>query len=186
MTSRDITASVKAEFQADGLAPVLIGSFDYGSGVLRAWSGIGDLIWAGNTYLGVGHLLSVSPVSETVQLKAEGVQFKMTGIPQARLAQVLGEDYQGRPAKLWIGVLDTAGNLIADPVMVLDGRMDTVEIDEGGDAAIITQHVESELIDLRRPRTSRYTDVEQKALYPGDRGLEFVASLQDQVILWGR
>jgi len=186
MTDRSMTAAVGAEFQKEGLTPILLGAFDYGSGIVRGWTGIGDLVWGGSTYTGVGHFLNVSTIGETMDIRAEGVQFQLTGIPQSMLALVLGEHYQGRPAKCWIGCLDTSGQIIPDPVLVLDGRMDTVEIHEGADTGTITQHVESELIDLRRPRTTRYTDAEQKARYPGDRGLEFIESLQDKQIMWGR
>jgi len=38
---------------------------------------------------------------------------------------------------------------------------------------------------LETPLNRRYTDQDQKNLFAGDRGLEFVESLQDKSIVWG-
>jgi hypothetical protein len=173
------------EIQADALAPILIGEFDYEGDVLRAWTGIGDLAWAGYTWLGVGHILGISEITETTSLRAEGAQFTLSAVEQSQLATVLGYHYQGRPAKLWLGALDDAGQLVTDPVLIFQGRMDTLEIGDDAESATLTQSVESELIDLRRARGRRYTDETQRAMYPGDRGLEFIAGLQDKAVRWG-
>jgi hypothetical protein len=45
---------------------------------------------------------------------------------------------------------------------------------------------ESRLIDLERSRERRYTSEDQKIDYPNDKGLEFIADLQDKEIVWGR
>jgi hypothetical protein len=45
---------------------------------------------------------------------------------------------------------------------------------------------ESRLIDLERSRESRYTNEDQQRAFPGDRGFEFVPSLQDLSLTWGR
>ena len=41
------------------------------------------------------------------------------------------------------------------------------------------------LIDLEKPNESRYTSEEQKRLFSGDLGLDFVTDLQDKDINWG-
>ena len=42
------------------------------------------------------------------------------------------------------------------------------------------------MIDLERKRVARYTHAYQINKFPGDLGLEFVESLQEKEILWGR
>ena len=70
--------------------------------------------------------------------------------------------------------------------MIFDGRMDTIEIVDGGPTATITMKVENRLRDLERARVRRYTDADQQARFPGDSGLEYVLALQEIDIPWGR
>ena len=49
----------------------------------------------------------------------------------------------------------------------------------------ITLLAENRLRDLERLRARNYTDADQQAEYPGDRGFEFVPALQTMSIPWG-
>lgn len=94
---------------------------------------------------------------------------------------VLGESVP----EMWVGVPE--GGLIDSPKMLFRGRFDTAVHDDGDPAApVLSVNFESDQIDLERPKERRFTDEAQKALYPGDRAGEFIASLQDKEIVWGR
>src|SRR3546814_10063587 len=93
---------------------------------------------------------------------------------------------QGLPAKLWLGAMDSSGSVIADPYLVFEGLTDVAEIDEGGETATISISADNRLIDLERPRTRRYTQEAQQIDDATDLGFEFVPSLQDVEILFGR
>jgi hypothetical protein len=64
--------------------------------------------------------------------------------------------------------------------------MDVMGIEDSGDTANINVTAESRLIDLERSRERRYTSEDQKINYPNDKGLEFIADLQDKELVWGR
>ncbi len=59
-------------------------------------------------------------------------------------------------------------------------------IDEGADSATISLAVENKLIILENAKERRYNDEDQKIENPTDKGFEFVASIQDVEIVWGR
>lgn len=184
--SRTLTAAVLAEIGQKTIWPVLIADLETSGGNVRAWSGIGNLVFGGNTYLGTGNLGTIGPVKESGdEIRANAITFQLSGIPSSLLSTALGTQYQGRPAKLWLGFLDSAGALIADPVLIFDGRMDVMDIDEGPDISTIIVTAESRLADLNRPRIRRYTNEDQEQLFSGDKGLEFVPALQNKEIIWG-
>ena len=184
---RDLTAGMADAVTAPVIAPVMLAEALFDSGAVRVWSGYGELSWAGLTWYGAGHLLSVSAVTETQELRATGATFALSGIPSDLLGLALTEPYQGRPVRLLFGAMDTAaGAIIGDPYQMFAGRCDVMEITEGGDSATIEIAVESRLIDLERPRERRYEHEDQQTDFPGDRGLEYVPSLQNQEIKWGR
>lgn len=101
--------------------------------------------------------------------------------------EVLVRELRRDKARMYLGFInEDFTTLIADPFLIFDGRMDTAEIADGGDTATITLTAESRLRDLERVRTRRYTDADQQSRFPGDKGLEYVPSLQDKQIVWGR
>ena len=55
---------------------------------------------------------------------------------------------------------------------------------QGPDKRSISVDAES-LFSLRsRPPFSQYTDTDQKARFPGDRGFEFVPGLVNKIVTW--
>lgn len=76
--------------------------------------------------------------------------------------------------------------MIDDPILMFEGKLDVPSIQEGGDTSTITLSYESRLIDLQRSRESRYTNEDQQRAFAGDLGCEFVASLQEKQITWGK
>jgi hypothetical protein len=77
------------------------------------------------------------------------------------------------------------GGFIEAPVLLFDGRMDMVEVTDGGRIATIALAAENRLRDLERPRLRRYTSQDQQSEYPGDLGFDFVPELQELEIRWG-
>ncbi len=175
-----------AETVKEVARPVLLASLDFVGGMKRLWSGVGTLSWDGEDWLGAGSLGRVSTIEETMELRAAGMSMQLSGVQDEDLTEVITEPIQGRRAKVYLGFLDSNFQLVSDPIVIFDGRMDTVEIVDGGSTATITMMVENRLRDLDRARTRRYTDADQQSRYPNDRGLEYVPALQEIDIPWGR
>jgi len=175
-----------AETEKPVVRPILLAELDFVSGTKRLWSGVGNLDWNGVTWEGTGDFGRVSSIEETMELRAVGMSLQLAGVDADDLTEVIAEPIQGRRAKLYIGFRDINYVLVSDPVIIFDGRMDTVEIVDGGPTATITMKVENRLRDLDRARVRRYTHADQQARFSGDRGLEYVPSLQEIEIPWGR
>jgi len=187
MTEKRLDATLSAETEKQVVRPILLAEFDFETSTDRAWSGMGELQWGGFTWYGAGTLGKVSTIEETTELRATGASFQLSGIPADLIDKVSNFPVQGHKAKLYLGFIEADfKTLIMDPVLIFDGRMDTVEILDGGETATVTLTAESRLRDLERPRTKRYTDADQQSRYPGDKGLEYVPSMQDKQIIWGR
>jgi hypothetical protein len=184
--TRTISSLNEEQILSDTLAPVILFYADFPTGAVRAWTGVGDLVWDGDTYLGVGNLGSVSSIEETISLQAVGDMFSLSGIKAESLTQVLNDDIQGRDCVVYIGFLDSYGQLIDDPITLFKGLMDVLSIYESANSTYVSIDAESLLRDFEGTRTRRLTDQDQKSEYPGDRGLEYVASLQEAEIFWGR
>jgi hypothetical protein len=182
--SRNLTTAVQNELAASELQPFFAIKLAFDSGDVKLWTGYGDITIASETYLGGGQLLSISPIEETVEIAARGVNLALNGINSSLVSVALSESYQGRSAKVYLGVI-SSGAVVADPYLVFDGRMDVMTIEDAGDTANISLSAESRLIDLERARVRRYTNNDQQNQFAGDTSLRFVADLQDKEIAWG-
>ena len=185
--TRSMTAAVSTELQASTLRPRILVHFAFDSGAVRVWDGIGDLVFDGDTFSGIGNLGSVGVVKETASLRANGMRFTLSGIPSSLLSIAIGEHYQGRTVEMWRAFLDESHVLIDDPVKIFAGRMDQMVVVDAGVTAEITIAAESRLVELQRPLQTRfYTDQDQQTEFPGDLGFEFVPKMQNKDIIWGR
>jgi hypothetical protein len=181
---RSLSANMVTEVSASQLSPIILASLSFTQPV-NLWSGYGTITYAGTGYLGIGTLGTISPVEETTDLAARGITMQLSGVPTVMIAVALSENYQGKACSVMFGALDSSGALVSTPITIFSGRMDVMSINDDGQNATIGMTAENKLVDFRRPREVRYTDEEQKNLYSGDKGLEFVNSIQEKEIYWG-
>jgi hypothetical protein len=188
--ARDLTAEIISELIAGAVHVALLVELETSAGTVRVWSGIGELVFNGETFLGVGHLGGIGPIQESGQeVRANAITLQLSGIPAALISTALETQYQGRQARIWLAFF-TAGAfsapaLVEDAVLIFRGRADTMQILDGPETATITVTLESRLADLTRPRVRRYTHEDQVTRFPGDLGLEFVTEVQNREITWG-
>lgn len=209
--SRNISTEMQEVVTSSVIFPIIFVEAEFDSGSVRLWSGIGDLSWDTKTWTGGGSLLKVDAVEESNEVKAVGTSVTLSGIPSDLLSIALQEDYQGRPLKIYLGAFSvdsqyltqengdyvlkedggrlyllTETDIVATPVIIFSGRMDIMNIEESGETSSIRISVENRLIDFERNKERRYTSEDQKIDYPTDKGFEFVSSIQDKEIVWGR
>lgn len=183
--TRTVVSTIVSEVTGTVVRPILLGEMEFDSGVIRVWNGIGTLPISGNDFSGIGNLGSISPIVETASVKSTGLDLTLSGVDSSLLSIALTEDYQERNATMWIGFMDS-GNAYIDRIQMYKGRMDVMTIDEEGDSSVISVSTESVLVGLERARERRFTDQDQQSQYSGDLGFEFVTSLQQKDIPWGR
>ncbi len=163
-------------------APVVLVELDFASGPFRAWTGLGQMNWAGKVFEGVGSIGAVGEVEETVELRAVRLTLALSPVPQEVVDIALAErSFRLRPARLWGALLDAEGAFVADPFPLWAGLMDTMEVTDGAEPRVALT-CESRLVDLERAEVRRYTDADQQAEYPGDRFFEYVPALQEAEI----
>ena len=182
---RAITTGARNAINAENAVTILMAELDFASGFVRVHTGVGDIAYAGNTYVGVGNLGGVERINESSELQASGVRLTLSGVPNDLVSVALSENYQGRAARLWIGLLNEQHTLIADPIGPFGYRMDSMS-GEIGQMSTLVLTAEDIFADWDRPRVRRYSDADQKAEYPADRGFEHTAQMVEKTLFWGR
>lgn len=176
---------MQAAITADLVRPIVLVQCAFDSGDLNLWNGIGNLTVNSVEYVGAGTLLAIGQIAESSELQANGLTVTLSGITEPLISKARDEDYQGRELKVLLGAMDDTNEVISNPVIVFSGFMDTMTITDSSETATIQVNVENKLIEFERTRVRRYTAEDQKIDYPTDKGLEFVADMQEKEIVWG-
>lgn len=184
--TRTIAAANQAASAAPVILPVFFVKLEFDTGDVPLHTTLGEIAWGGDTYAGAGDTGGISPVDEDTELARSTLQLSLRGLPTDLVSVVGNEHYQGRPATLFLGYLDqTTRQLVADPVIIYKGRMDTATTQVGQELAV-SLTVESRFAAWDRPLVRRYNNGDQQNRWAGDRGLEFVEQTTEKQLVWGQ
>lgn len=174
--------------EAGQLVPVIFIQAQFVSDTIYIWTGYGPISWNGQTYQGIGTLLTLSSIEEGSDVNARGITLGLSGFDANALSLALGEVRQGLPVVVSLGLFypGSPWTLIPDPLIAWAGRMDQPTIDVLGTTASISLACENRLVSMNVAVDRRYTPEDQARDWPGDSGLSWVYGIQDQNIYWGR
>lgn len=143
-------------------------------------------MYVAEDYVGAGDLLKISEIQETSDLQANGASVTLSGVNTALVGLARDQDYQGKRMSVSLGAMDDVANVIVSPVNLFTGFMDVMTINDGGTYSDISVTCENKLIAFEKAYIRRYTDNDQKIEHPTDNGFEYVASIQEKEIVWGK
>lgn len=185
MSRTGLTSAMVTAFTDSTLRPILIFEATFETSTLRLWDGIGDLSWNSQTWLGNGWFHGMSDVNEDNKLSSKGIDILLSGVPQTLISLILNEQSHSCRGKVWIGCLNSSEAIIADPYLLFEGGLSSPRIEDSPEKAEIILSYEDDLVILQKSKELRYNNESQKALFPTDKGFEFVSSLQDWKGFWG-
>ena len=158
----------------------------FSSGPVRVWTGVGPITWGGFTWTGIGNLGTITAIEEGATVEARGITVTLTGFDTNLLGKILGEFQKEKQCLIYLGAFDSNNVLSPTPVVAFAGAMDDPRVAGDAKNAGISINIESRLLDMNVAVDRRYTDADQQIDYPGDRGFEFVNSIQELTIYWGQ
>lgn len=185
--TRDIDPNVLTELESSNFRWVVLLRLDFDSGTVFLHSGVGDLIWDGHTWLGIGAIGQISGVVEKAEGADNRTRVTLCPIPKEELSnlvdEVTNDDPVGRPYKLYYAVVDSDREVIDDAIVMSSGTMDKVELVDG-EVASLSIDLVSDAARLKKRVSFKLTNQHQQGLFPSDLGLAFVTGLDPEQI-WG-
>lgn len=181
--SRELSAAALALAEAGHLERAAMVHFAFDDPVY-VHSGLGEITWNGNTYVGIGMLGQVSEHQESEALTVQPITFSLSGLDQQRLRGALDSASYGDQITMYEAFIDDAGDLVADPVVIWAGSVDSTSIRVGPEPVItiVGQH---DIADLDRADGGRFTNEDQQARYEGDEFFEFIHEVPTLRLNWG-
>ena len=184
---RSSTSAFQTEVAKLQNRPIHLVSVHFDSGTIYMTDSFKEVVYDSNTYLAVGHLMGISDIEEAAEVIVSSVTLSLSGIDQVWISNVLQEDYIDRTVKIYTAFMDESWDLVVDPVLIFEGRMDQPSIEEDPDAGTSSVSVSATnaWVDFSR-KTGRHTNHEEQTLhFAGDKGFEFASEVTPDII-WGR
>lgn len=161
---------------------------DFLSGPQRMWPGIYPLTSGGHTWQGVdAQLVQIDPGTPSVDGGATPFSIGLSGVSQTAVARVKAGESEaiGRTLQIFLQFFDEDWQPLDGPISLRRGRMTGFAFSGAGPVnRSILVRAEGALVARGRPPLTYLSDAEQQARFPGDRGLEFVASLQSATVVF--
>lgn len=149
-----------------------------------------DLSYNGNTYLRLGHMLSIGQITEDANMTASSVTINLSGVDQSFISAFLSESITNKVVNIYFGYLDSTGAFYnnspnSNPLKLYSGFIDTFSISETPDSkSIISLRTANHWSAFNRKAGRRINDDDQQYFYSGDRGLQFAAETIEN-LQWG-
>lgn len=179
--SRTVPAALLTALAQKEVQPYYAVEMLFDSGAVRLWTGYGDRTINSETYVGAGTLLNIDGLGEVADLSAKAITISLSGVAQELVSLALQEPYQRRRCRVYFGVIN-----VSEVVEVFSGQLNTLPIEDSGEASVITATVDSKLVETEKASNLRYTSETQKSRYAGDTFFDYTSAIQDAEIVWGR
>ena len=114
-------------------------------------------------------------------MSAKALTISLSGMSGTVISLALQEPYQRRVCRVYFG--DAS---VTDVVEVFTGRLNKMTIEDSAETGTVSVLVDSKMVEADRSSNRRYTSESQKSRYAGDTFFDYVASIQDAEISWGR
>lgn len=181
---RDIPQSVIDALESGVFRPLFLVSIAFDT-PLNFSSSYGSITVDGTEYFGAGNLGNITSAKENSQLEPNQLEITLAGISDTSLTAVGESNYLNRDVVVKVAFLDDSGQIIGGDAVFnyYIGKTDEVKY-QYGKTSSITVIARDRLADWSRPRVERNMNADQQALYPGDKGFEFVGQIADKRIVW--
>lgn len=189
---RTISANNRTQATSEVTTAIHFIELQFSGGTLRLTDAPLSITWNSQTWLGTGFALSVGPMEETTDDRAQAIPLKLSGVDQSIIAILLAQFARGRMVNVWRGwYLANTGALVDTPILLFTGYMNeswTVEEtppQPGGPGTCeITTRVTSRFAAMEQRRGIQCNLMMHQAVYPDDLFFQYVTALQNVKIQW--
>lgn len=139
----------------------------------------------GETWLGVSLVGSIEPITDSVGDQS-ALSFTLSSVPNDVLALALesANEARGKRCRIYLHIYDPATMEPLFTELFWSGTLDQMTISEGRDSGSVSVKAEHRSVTFGRPKPVRYTDADQRRLFPGDKSLQYIVSQSAHQDVW--
>jgi hypothetical protein len=186
--ARTLTTAVKNELLTGQIRPIHLIEIGFSTPVYLTDCGFNltsSISGSSRTYTASAFLVGASSFEEQVDITKTTLSLSLSGADQTFISTVLNENIVNDTVVIYRGLLDSSNSIIADPILLYSGNIDTFEINEEPNKSNVKLIIVSHWADFDKKSGRKTNNASQQKFFSTDVGFDF-ASQTILDIKWGR
>jgi len=186
--ARTLTTAVKNELLTGQIRPVHLLTIGFGTPVNitdNAFDLTSSVSGSSVTYSSSAFLVGASSFEEQTDITKTTLSVSLSGVDTSFISVVLGENIVNDSVTIYRGLLNSSNALIADPILLYQGNIDTFEISETETESNVKLMVVSHWADFEKKSGRKTNNASQQRFFSTDVGMDF-SSETVLDLKWGR
>ena len=186
--ARTLTTAVKNELLTNEIRPVHLLSIGFSTPVNltdNSFDLTSSISGSSKTYTASPFLVSVPSFTEETDVTKTSLNIDLSGANQTFISTCLNENIVNDSVEIFRGLLNSSNSLIADPLLLYSGNIETFQISENETNSNVTLTVVSHWADFDKKSGRQTNNNSQQRFFSTDVGMDF-ASQSVLDIKWGR
>ncbi len=180
--------TIEAKLSGREVSAALLTYAEFRETPRRWWNGFGTVRLGGHDWTGIGEWVAIDGLEQPIGTVAPKTTFTLSGVDATivQMARQASDRVKDRRITVYVNFWDVTDMVPLDqPYAIWSGKMDQMTYTAHGEGLRSVQlTAESVWVNRRRPPYGFFTDRDQNARFPGDRGLEQVVDLVQKTIRW--
>ena len=186
--TRSLTTAIKNELATNDIRPVHLITIGFGTPVNItdcSFSLTSSVSGSSVTYTSSDFILGVSNFTEETDITKTSLTLTLSGADQTFISTVLNENVVNDTVEIYRGLLNSSNALIADPILLYSGNIDTFEIAETATQSNVKLIIVSHWADFDKKSGRKTNNASQQRFFSNDVGMDY-SSETVLDIKWGR
>ena len=186
--ARTLTTALKNELLTNEIRPVHLLSIGFSTPINitdNSFNLTSSVSGSSTTYTASPFLVATPTFTEETDLTKTSLNITLSGADTTFISTVLNENVVNDTVDIFRGLLDSNNALIADPILLYSGNIDTFQISESETESNVTLTVVSHWADFDKKSGRQTNNNSQQRFFNTDVGMDF----SSQTVLdlkWGR
>ena len=186
--TRTLTTAVKKELLTNEIRPVHLLTIGFSTPVNltdNSFDLTSSISGSSKTYTASPFLVSVPTFTEETDVTKTSLNIDLSGADQTFISTCLNENIVNDSVEIFRGLLNSSNSLIADPLLLYSGNIETFQISESQTDSNVTLTIVSHWADFDKKSGRQTNNNSQQRFFSTDVGMDF-ASQTVLDIKWGR
>ena len=186
--ARTLTTAVKNELLTGQIRPIHLIEIGFSTPVYLTDCGFdltSSISGTSRTYTASPFLVGGSSFEEQTDLTKVTLSLVLSGADQTFISTVLNENVVNDTVTIFRGLLNSSNSIIADPILLYSGNIETFDIAESETESSVQLSVVSHWADFDKKSGRKTNNSSQQRFFSTDVGMDF-SSQTVLDIKWGR
>ena len=186
--ARTLTTAVKNELLTGQIRPIHLIEIGFSTPVFLTDCGFdltSSISGSSRTYTASPHLVGGSSFEEQTDISKTSLSLSLSGADQTFISTCFNENIVNDIVEIYRGLLDSSNSIIADPILLYSGNIDTFEITETTTQSNVKLIIVSHWADFDKKSGRKTSNASQQRFFSADLGMDY-SSENVLDIKWGR